>query len=137
MTRILVIDDHDVVRKGLITSLKANGFERIDSAVSTKDARSKIATFNPQAIIVDINLPDGSGFDLVTWVRKLSKKLRSWFYRSTQQISSQQLLKLQGLMHTFQKVRALMKLSLRFALPFLNHTPLHRASLLINPTTGS
>ena len=56
MTRILVIDDHDVVRKGLITSLKANGFERIDSAVSTKDARSKIATFNPQGIIVDINL---------------------------------------------------------------------------------
>jgi DNA-binding NarL/FixJ family response regulator len=54
--------------------LKANGFERIDSAVSTKDARSKIATFNPQAIIVDINLPDGSGFDLVTWVRKLSKE---------------------------------------------------------------
>jgi DNA-binding NarL/FixJ family response regulator len=74
MTRILVIDDHDVVRKGLITSLKANGFERIDSAVSTKDARSKIATFNPQGIIVDINLPDGSGFDLVTWVRKLSKE---------------------------------------------------------------
>lgn len=74
MTRILVIDDHDVVRKGLITALKAHGFEGIESAVSVKDARSKIATFNPQAIIVDINLPDGSGFDLVTWVRKISKE---------------------------------------------------------------
>lgn len=74
MTRILVIDDHDVVRKGLITALKAHSFEGIESAVSVKDARSKIATFNPQAIIVDINLPDGSGFDLVTWVRKLSKE---------------------------------------------------------------
>ena len=74
MTRILVIDDHDVVRKGLITSFKANGFEKIESAVSIKDARSKIATFNPQGIIVDINLPDGSGFEVVQWVRKLSKE---------------------------------------------------------------
>ena len=75
MTRILVIDDHDVVRKGLITSLKAHGFEDIESAESIKGARSKIATFNPQAIIVDINLPDGSGFDVVQWVRKLSKEI--------------------------------------------------------------
>ena len=75
MTRILVIDDHDVVRKGLITSLKAHGFEGIESAESVKGARSKIATFNPQAIIVDINLPDGSGFDVVQWVRKLSKEI--------------------------------------------------------------
>jgi DNA-binding NarL/FixJ family response regulator len=31
-----------------------------------------MAQTNPDAIIVDINLPDGSGFDVVTWARKVS-----------------------------------------------------------------
>lgn len=74
MTRVLVIDDHDVVRKGLVTSLKSHGFDTVESAESIKDARSKIATFNPQAIIVDLNLPDGSGFEIIQWVRNLSKE---------------------------------------------------------------
>lgn len=73
MTRLLIIDDHDVVRKGLVTALAAHGFQGIETAGSVSQARSKIATFNPQAIIVDLNLPDGSGVDLVRWVRKISK----------------------------------------------------------------
>ena len=128
MTRILVIDDHDVVRKGLITSLKANGFERIDSAVSIKDARSKIATFNPQGIIVDINLPDGSGFDLVTWVRKLSKETAILVLSLNPADQFAAIAKPQGQMHTFQRVKVLMKLSLHFALLFLIHIPLHQPS---------
>ena len=36
--------------------------------------RSKIAAFNPDAIIVDLNLPDGSGFEIVEWVRRLSSQ---------------------------------------------------------------
>lgn len=73
MTRLLIIDDHDVVRKGLVTALTAHGFQGIETAGSIKEGRSKIATFNPQAMIVDLNLPDGSGLDLVRWVRKISQ----------------------------------------------------------------
>lgn len=73
MTRLLVIDDHDVVRQGLVAALRKSDFQTIESAASLKEARSKIATFNPQAMIVDLNLPDGSGLDLVQWVRKLSQ----------------------------------------------------------------
>jgi DNA-binding NarL/FixJ family response regulator len=72
MTKLLVIDDHDVVRQGLITALRSHGFEQLDSAGTVKQARSKIAAFNPDAMIIDINLPDGSGFEIVEWVRKLS-----------------------------------------------------------------
>lgn len=72
MTRLLVIDDHDVVRQGLVTALRNNGFENIETAGSLTQARAKITTFNPQAMIVDLNLPDGSGLELVQWVRKLS-----------------------------------------------------------------
>jgi DNA-binding NarL/FixJ family response regulator len=74
MTKLLVVDDHDVVRQGLITALRSHGFEQLDSAGTVKQARSKIAAFNPDAIIIDINLPDGSGFEIVEWVRKLSSQ---------------------------------------------------------------
>jgi DNA-binding NarL/FixJ family response regulator len=72
MTRILVVDDHDVVRQGLVTTLKSCGYTSIESATTIKESRSKIAAFNPEAIIVDINLPDGSGLELVQWIRKIS-----------------------------------------------------------------
>lgn len=71
--RLLIIDDHDVVRQGLVTAFKAHHFMDIETAGSIKQARSKIAAFNPQAIIVDLNLPDGSGLDIVQWVRKISR----------------------------------------------------------------
>lgn len=74
MTKLLVIDDHDVVRQGLATALRSHGFEHLDSAGTVKQARSKIAAFNPDAMIIDINLPDGSGFEIVEWVRKLSSQ---------------------------------------------------------------
>ena len=70
MVRLLVIDDHDVVRQGLVSALGAHGFTLIETAASIKQARAKIAAFNPQAVIVDLNLPDGSGFEVVQWVRK-------------------------------------------------------------------
>lgn len=73
MTRLLVIDDHDVVRQGLVVALKKSGFDIIETADSLKEARAKIAGFNPDAMIVDLNLPDGSGLDIVQWVRKLSQ----------------------------------------------------------------
>ena len=47
MAKLLVIDDHDVVQQGLITALRSHGFEQLDSAATLKQARSKIAAFNP------------------------------------------------------------------------------------------
>ena len=72
MTRLLIIDDHAVVRQGLVQAFKENGFTSIETAGSVKEARSKIAAFNPGAVIVDLNLPDGSGLEIVQWVRKHS-----------------------------------------------------------------
>ena len=50
MTRLLVVDDHDVVRQGLVTTLKSCGYTSIESATTIKESRSKIAAFNPEAI---------------------------------------------------------------------------------------
>ena len=72
MTRLLIIDDHAVVRQGLIQAFNDKGFASIETAGNLKEARAKIAAFSPQAIIVDLNLPDGSGLEIVQWVRKFS-----------------------------------------------------------------
>jgi DNA-binding NarL/FixJ family response regulator len=72
MTRLLIIDDHAVVCQGLVHAFKDKGFTSIETAATLKQARAKISVFNPEAIIVDLNLPDGSGLEIVQWVRKLS-----------------------------------------------------------------
>ena len=72
MTRLLIIDDHAVVRQGLVQAFCDKGFASIETAGNLKEARAKIAAFNPEAIIVDLNLPDGSGLEIVQWVRKHS-----------------------------------------------------------------
>jgi DNA-binding NarL/FixJ family response regulator len=72
MTRLLIIDDHAVVRQGLVQAFKENGFASIETAGTLKEARAKIAAFNPDAMIIDLNLPDGSGLEIVQWVRKHS-----------------------------------------------------------------
>ena len=72
MTRLLIIDDHAVVRQGLIQAFNDKGFASIETAGNLKEARAKVAAFNPAAIIVDLNLPDGSGLEIVQWVRKHS-----------------------------------------------------------------
>jgi DNA-binding NarL/FixJ family response regulator len=72
MTRLLIIDDHAVVRQGLIQAFHDTGFSAIETAGTLKEARAKIAALNPEAIIVDLNLPDGSGLEIVQWVRQFS-----------------------------------------------------------------
>jgi DNA-binding NarL/FixJ family response regulator len=75
MTRLIIIDDHAVVRQGLVQAFKENGFGSIETAGSIKQAQAKIAAFNPEVIIVDLNLPDGSGLEIVQWVRKHSAEV--------------------------------------------------------------
>ena len=65
MTRLLIIDDHAVVRQGIIQAFNNQGFTSVETAGTLKEARAKIAAFNPEAIIVDLNLPDGSGLEIV------------------------------------------------------------------------
>ena len=69
---VLVVDDHPVVRVGIVKSLTAAGFNCIGQASSVKEAIAAIALHNPQVISVDLNLPDGNGLEIVQWVKKHS-----------------------------------------------------------------
>lgn len=66
---VLIVDDHPVVRVGIIKSLTAAGFACVGQAGSVKEAIAMIALHNPQVISVDLNLPDGNGLEIVQWVK--------------------------------------------------------------------
>lgn len=72
--KVLIVDDHVVVRHGLKSAIQSQGYEVVAEAGSINEAQAFMAQTNPDAIIVDINLPDGSGFDLVAWSRRVSPR---------------------------------------------------------------
>lgn len=61
--RILIIDDHPVVLAGCRKLLAAIPGAQFDEARSIAAAKSRLTVFKPSLIIVDVNLPDGSGID--------------------------------------------------------------------------
>lgn len=75
MTRLLIVDDHTLVRHGLKTACEAHGFEVTAAVGTVGQARSAIAALMPDAVVVDINLPDSSGFELIQWIRSIDRKL--------------------------------------------------------------
>lgn len=72
---VLLIDDHQVVREGLRVGLEGDDFHVVGEAASTKEAFAQIAHKNPDVIVVDLNLPDGSGLEVVSWARKISNTI--------------------------------------------------------------
>lgn len=75
MSTLLIIDDHALVREGLKRALAHEGFHKISEAASIAQARSAISAWQPDVVTVDINLPDGSGFELVSWMREISQEI--------------------------------------------------------------
>ena len=73
MTSLLILDDHPIVREGLRKALSGAGYAPIFEAGTVLEARSIIATINPDVVTIDINLPDGTGFEVISWLRSISR----------------------------------------------------------------
>ena len=71
----LLIDDHAVVRGGVRRALELRGSFQIFEAATVAEAFAQIARVNPDLIIVDLNLPDGNGLEIVQWVRSISTQI--------------------------------------------------------------
>jgi CheY-like chemotaxis protein len=64
--RILIADDHDVLRRGIKTMLESEpGLEVCGEAVDGKDAIEKTLSQAPDLVILDINMPILNGLDVV------------------------------------------------------------------------
>ena len=62
--RVLICDDHEVVREGLrgLISRQA-GMSVVGEAGSVKDSIEAAARTTPDVVIMDVRLPDGSGVE--------------------------------------------------------------------------
>jgi DNA-binding NarL/FixJ family response regulator len=71
MTRILLVDDHDVVREGLRALLgRRPGFEIVGQAGSVAEAVAEAARTEPDVVVMDVRLPDGSGIEACREIRE-------------------------------------------------------------------
>jgi len=70
-TRVLLIDDHDLIRQGLARAFEGQeDFNVCGQAASVAEGLRQFATLSPDVVITDVRLPDGLGFDLVKEIRK-------------------------------------------------------------------
>jgi DNA-binding NarL/FixJ family response regulator len=71
--QILIIDDHPSVRSGIRRAVEGAQMICCGEAASRDEGLAQIALRNPDGVIVDLKLPDGSGLEIIKWIRKHSQ----------------------------------------------------------------
>ena len=70
--KVLVVDDHAVVREGIRHVLsKSAGFNIVGEAANGAEALSLAESHEPEVILLDITMPDESGLEVAARLRKL------------------------------------------------------------------
>ena len=81
--RLLVVDDHKVVRLGLHTLLNRHaGIEVVGEAATVRAAVEETARLQPEVVLIDVRLPDGDGFEACRQIRKSQPEARVLFLTS-------------------------------------------------------
>ena len=70
--RIFLVDDHEVVRRGVRDMLEAeDDLEVVGEAGGVEEALARVASARPDVAVLDVRLPDGSGVELCRELRAL------------------------------------------------------------------
>jgi two-component system, NarL family, response regulator DevR len=76
--RVFLLDDHEVVRKGLKAFLEASGdIEVVGESALASEATARIPALRTHVAILDARLPDGSGIDVCRAVRAVDPTIRA------------------------------------------------------------
>lgn len=68
--RLLIADDHAVIRTGLITLLQGSDIEVVAEAATGKEAVKQAEHVKPDVILLDIRMPDGDGLQTLERLRQ-------------------------------------------------------------------
>ncbi|GIG62996.1 DNA-binding response regulator [Longispora fulva] len=78
MIRVFLLDDHEVVRRGLRDLLEDSGdIEIVGESGSAVEAASRIPALKPQVAVLDARLPDGSGIEVCRTVRSVDPSVQA------------------------------------------------------------
>lgn len=70
MTRILLADDHPMMVSALEMLLGGNDYEFVGRAESGEQTLAMVADLDPDLVLLDVNMPGGSGLDVLDQLRK-------------------------------------------------------------------
>src|SRR3954447_6895903 len=74
--RVFLLDDHEIVRRGLRELLEAEGdIEVVGEAGTAEEAVGRIPATSPDVAVLDVRLPDGSGVEVCRDVRSVRPEL--------------------------------------------------------------
>lgn len=77
MVRIAIVDDHEVVRKGLAAVLgDCPDFEVVAMAANAAEAVEAAREYRPDVLVLDLRLPDRPGTQVVPEIRQVSPETR-------------------------------------------------------------
>jgi two-component system nitrate/nitrite response regulator NarP len=68
--QVLIADDHPMIRTALDVLLKDTGFEVVGSASSGAEATRAVKELDPDILLLDVRMPDGSGIDVLRRLRE-------------------------------------------------------------------
>jgi two-component system, NarL family, invasion response regulator UvrY len=68
--KILVVDDHSIVRAGVRRLLAEDPGGEFADAASAQEALTLVKTFQPDLVVLDLNLPGMGGFDVMARLRR-------------------------------------------------------------------
>lgn len=72
-SRVVIVDDNDAMR-ACTTSLLADEFQIVGTAINGDTAIAVITALQPDVVVLDISLPDMSGFEVAALLRRMGSK---------------------------------------------------------------
>ncbi len=75
--RVMLVDDHEIVRQGLAALLGAtDDLEVVVEAATAAEAIARARVFEPDVVVMDVRLPDGNGVDACREIRSHRSETR-------------------------------------------------------------
>lgn len=75
MTRVLLVDDHPMIGAALDMLLRGTHYELVGRVRSSADALAQVERLHPDLLLLDVNLPDGSGIEVLRHLRRRDDQL--------------------------------------------------------------
>jgi len=78
--RVLIADDHTLIRKGIRTVLSVQGIEVCEEAENGSEAVDKTLQLRPDFVILDLTMPVMGGFEAARKIQKTAPEIPILFY---------------------------------------------------------